>query len=276
MSVVAGLVAVGANGALLGYWMHRRGTRIPVGTNDVSVAPDFSTPLLLRECAPVSVWAIATFAIYGGTSTISSVVDLKQFAVYSVAVGISLLLLGLHSAAFSTLIPHVAHIRQARGMMALVPAIHHAAILSAVISLTALLGMLAAGKVVLHVLVPTMPTDVLVSLVLALFIGNAVRLVGLPYANALVGLGAQGRLIATPVIEAAVTVGAALRLGLRFGAFGVAWSICVGGLASLLMHYFINVRATHDLLPISRNRVVLVPLLIIGGGGLFAFWITGG
>jgi O-antigen/teichoic acid export membrane protein len=276
MSAAGGLLAVAANAALLAYYRRhrRRGS-----AEDVETIPPHSGAsawALMRECGPISIWAVVTFAIYGGSSTIASVVDMPDFAIYSVASGISLLLVGFHSAAFSTLVPHIADMLRGQGKAALAPVVHRASLLSAMMSAVLLLCASVLGPPMVRLLITKMPSGPLIACLMPLMLGNAIRLVGLPYANALVGLGAQRRVTGTAVLEAMVTLLAALVLGRWFGVEGVAWSIGVGGIASLAMHYFVNIRITRDLMALDRNRVMLVPLLIVCAAGAPILWIIGG
>jgi O-antigen/teichoic acid export membrane protein len=275
MSVAASACAIAANGAL--YLSYRRVRAAAMRGRGVAGAIlDRREELMsvAKECVPLSVWAIATFAIYGGTSTISSLLDFSHFAAYTIAVGISLVFLGLHSAAFSTLIPHVAHTQKAHGPAALVSLLRIATTISVAISCAALIGTMLVGDTAVAWMVPAMASHDIMSYLLPLLVGNAIRLVGLPYSNALVGLGLQSRITRTPLVEAGVTLIAALVLGLRFGATGVAWSLCVGGLASIAMHVTFNVRITHDSLPVTAMRVLLLPLGAVLAASIVGYAIS--
>jgi O-antigen/teichoic acid export membrane protein len=264
MSVTATLVLVVAN-AILFIWYERarRLTMAPIRSRGMEPAHRTEMVSLARECVPVSVWAIATFLIYGGTSSVASVLAFESFAAYSIAVGISLMLLGLHSAAFSTLIPYVAEAQKVEGRAALSRILDMATILSLVLSCSALLLVALIGHEVLALLLPTMGSHDVMSYLVPLLVGNAVRLVGLPYSNALMGLGLQAKILATPWVEAGVTLLASIGLGLTFGAMGVAWSLACGGLASVAMHAALNVRATADHLPISALRLLIIPVVTV-------------
>jgi O-antigen/teichoic acid export membrane protein len=265
MSVAATSILLAANAVLVFlYAQSCKRLTVRLESSNVKNAQRTEIKQLARECMPISVWAIATFIIYGGTSTISSILDFEHFAAYSIAVGISLMLLGLHSAAFSTLIPYVAQTRQLEGQAALTRVLDISTALSALISCSALMLTALAGTAALEFMLPTMGSREVMSYLVPLLVGNAVRLVGLPYSNALIGLGLQGRILHTPLVEAGVTLTCAIGFGLMFGAIGVAWSLAFGGLASLGMHAAFNVRNTFDSLPISAARTLIIPLTVVG------------
>jgi O-antigen/teichoic acid export membrane protein len=269
MSTVASTAAIVAAALLYGRYrarvQHHPAASPPAG----EVAGSSSDILTLaKDCMPISIWAVATFLIYGGTSTIASLSDLPNFPAYTIGVGISLMLLGLQSAAFSTLIPHVAQIRQTTGPSQLPKVLEAAALASVVMSVSALVGVAWLGERVLTAVLSTIPAQRILDYLIPLLVGNAIRLIGLPYSNSLIGLGLQSKITSTPLVEAGVTIAAALLLGNRFGSTGVAWSLAFGGAASVAMHALVNMPATFEQLPLSRVRVLVLPLLAVGAVSL--------
>jgi O-antigen/teichoic acid export membrane protein len=222
---------------------------------------------LVRECVPISVWALATFLIYGGSTSLASLVDFAGFPAYAMASGMSMLLLGLHGAAFGPFIPHVAVVAERGGGRAVTEALSRASMLSALISVTTVAAFALFGEATISLLVPREYRPNVTDLLTILLIGNSVRLIGLPYANTLIGLGMQGKILWTPVIEAGAAFGAAIVLGGHYGLVGVAWSMTIGGVASVLVHLVVNMRVTRDAVPEAR------PALLAAAGPVAVAWL---
>lgn len=222
---------------------------------------------LLRECLPISVWALATFLIYGGSTSIASLVDFPRFPAYAMAFGVSMLLLGLHSAAFGPFIPHVAVVAERGGNLAVARALIRASLLSALISVATVIAFAIFGTTAVRLLVPSGYESLVATLLTILLIGNSVRLIGLPYSNTLIALGLQGRILWTPVIEAGTTFGTAILLGTSYGLIGVAWSMAIGGMVSVLLHFVVNMPATRYSVPAARSA------LLCSAGPVVLAWI---
>lgn len=221
---------------------------------------------MLRDCAPISLWALANFVIYGGTSTVASTADFANFPAYAMATAAVLIMMGLHGAAMSPLIPHVAVVHARGGPSAVGATLERASLVSACISTLVLLAYALAGPQVLQALIPERLGAVTAFLLPILLTGNVIRLLGLPYANTLIGLGMQGRILWTPVIEAAITFGAALLLAPQHGLPGVAASIAIGGSFSILVHFTYNMPLTGAMVPVRRMRTILQTLLVLVPG----------
>jgi O-antigen/teichoic acid export membrane protein len=218
---------------------------------------------ILRECGPISLWTLASFLVYGGTTTIASTTDFALFPAYSMASAAALVLLGFHSAAMNPLIPHMAVVHSRGGPAAVGHTLARASLISAGISALIVLAYAAIGRPVVAALIPGTLAEMTMMLLPILLFGNAVRLLGLPYANTLVGLGMQGRILWTPVLEAAATFGSALWLAPRYGLVGVAASITLGGAVSITLHYLVNMTVTRGMVPVRRWQLLLQSLLLL-------------
>jgi O-antigen/teichoic acid export membrane protein len=233
---------------------------------------------LIRECMPISVWAVATFLIYGGSTSVASLVDFSAFPAYALASGMSMLLLGLHSAAFGPFIAHVAVVAERGGGEAIGRALLQASIVSALISVTTVAAFALFGATAVRVFVPDHYNSNVMQLLPILLIGNTVRLIGLPYSNTLIALGMQSKILWTPVIEAGATLGAAIALSGHYGLVGVAWSITIGGVISTLAHLGANMRVTQVAIPAARRTLLAAAGPVLVAWLIFAhldrsFWI---
>lgn len=262
LAALVSAVTIAGNLWLLAAWRRSQQQTfgVPLGHNRAGWQQCLS---ILRECAPISLWTLATFLVYGGTSTIASTTDFAHFPAYAMGTAAALVLLGFHGAAMNPLIPHMAVVHERGGPAAVGRTLAKASLISAGISAAVVLAYAAVGAPIVEALIPARLADVTSMLLPILLIGNVVRLLGLPYANTLVGLGMQGRILWTPVLEAMATFGSALWLAPRYGLSGVAASIAIGGLVSIALHYAFNMSITRGMVPVRRWRLLLQSMLLL-------------
>lgn len=262
LAAVASIVTIAGNLWLLAAWRRsaQREFGPPPGPNRAGWDECRS---ILRECGPISLWTLASFLIYGGTTTIAGVTDFARFPAYSMATAAAMVLLGFHGAAMNPLIPYMAVVHARGGPPAVGRTLARASLLSAGISALVVLAYATLGRPMVDALIPGALAEVTLMLLPVLLLGNVVRLLGLPYANTLVGLGLQGRILWTPVFEAVATFGSALWLAPRYGLTGVAASIALGGGVSIALHYLINMSITRGMVPVRRFRLVIQSLLLL-------------
>lgn len=229
---------------------------------------------LLGECLPISVWALASFAIYGGSNTVASILDFRAYGTYTIAAGLGLLVLGLHTAAFSTLIPHVATLSVTQDAHAIARVTQRATYLSALISLGSTLAVLWVTPALLPLVTRAVRWEELSAFLLPLLVGNALRLIALPYSNTIVALGLQGRIVLTPILEASTVLVAAILLGYAYGAVGVAWSLALGAVVSLGMHGLANVPRLRAQIPVSGVQAILLPSAALVVLLMPVFWLV--
>jgi len=272
MSSAATLASLAAAAWL---WIHYRSVRAghaaPSPQSFQSVR--HSRRQMFSECLPISVWALASFAIYGGSNTVASVFDFRAYGTYTIAAGLSLLVLGLHTAAFSTLIPHVATLSVTQDARAIAHVTQRATYLSTLISLVSTVGVLVLTPALLPLVTRTIRWEELTVYLVPLLFGNALRLVALPYSNTIVALGLQGQIVMTPILEASTVLLAAILLGYWHGAMGVAWSLALGAIVSLAIHGLKNVPRLNTRIPVSGAKVILVPSAVLVVLLTPAFWI---
>ena len=110
-----------------------------------------------------------------------------------------------------------------------------------------------------------------------LVLGNAIRMIGYPYAIVVVATGKQRLATIAAVAEAAVNVTVSIYLAQRIGAVGVAIGTCVGALVSLGVHLTVSMKNTYMTILLSRRRFVLEAVLrplscVIPSMLLLPFW----
>jgi O-antigen/teichoic acid export membrane protein len=209
---------------------------------------------ILFECAPLALWSMATFLIYGGTTTIVSVSDYGALPSYSLATSLSGLLLGLLGTAFAPMITYVAGRLHHATPDEMQITLERFTAYAATASLIMLVGVLMLGGLLLARVLPAVyvePTWHLATLQIA---ANSIRLLMLPYSNLVIANKQQHRILTTPLVEALGTFGAALILAPQLGAEGVAIAMVCGACASVLHHFFWNMPALVGEIPVQRQR----------------------
>lgn len=262
MSGAAALASILSGLMLWFHYVARRRAEFPSFPKAAEPEVD-SRKLLLRECLPISIWALASFAIYGGSSTVASILDFPSYGVFTIAVGLSTLVLGLHSAAFSTLIPHVASLSVSGDPASIAGLTQRATFVSTVISALSTWIILLITPFLLGWVTTRIEWKELCSFLLPLLLGNALRLIALPYSNTIVALGLQARILSTPLAEASAVMLGAIVLGSAFGAIGVAWALPIGALISLCIHGLRNIPDLAANIPVKSRGVIFLPAAIL-------------
>jgi O-antigen/teichoic acid export membrane protein len=110
-----------------------------------------------------------------------------------------------------------------------------------------------------------------------LVLGNAIRMIGYPYALVVVATGKQHLATIAAIAEAFVNVTVSIYLVQTIGAVGVAIGTFTGAFVTLGIHLAVSMRLTRSTIQVSRRRfvseAVLRPLsCVIPSMLLFPFW----
>lgn len=274
LAFAANAVTVAANGLLLLAYRRSAGRLFP-STHRAATGRRQSMIPLLRECGPMCVWTVATFIVYGGTSSIASALDFDRFPAYSIAAAAALVLMGLHTAAMNPLIPHVAVVNEQGGAPAVGRTLSRASRLSAALSAAGILACAAVAVPLIQLLLPEPLAGITSTLLPLMLFGNAIRLLALPYSCTLIGLGLQGKILLAPAVEAIAAFGSALMLGYWFGLPGVAAGIAVGGVVVNGLLFVVYMPRTRGSVPVRRLQTLAHATLIIGPAiGLYWFMVS--
>jgi len=105
-----------------------------------------------------------------------------------------------------------------------------------------------------------------------LVVANVLRNVCLPYSTMVVGTGEQRSATIAAIGEAIVNLASSVILANFLGASGVAYGTLIGACVSVFLHFTLSMRATNDVLRVSRRRlflegiatpsIVLIPTLL--------------
>jgi O-antigen/teichoic acid export membrane protein len=239
---------------------------------------DRETALRLAKYGSVlSVWTIATLLISGLDIVIVGHYDYKNTGYYGIAAAATNFMLLVVASVFAPLLPAVSSMHAERtprqiGEL-LIKVTRFCTLLTCLLGLPLLFGAYPLLKLWVGHSYATRSTLFLEVLVL----GNAIRMMGYPYALVVVATGKQRQATYAAIAEAIINVTVSIYLVQRIGAVGVAVGTCVGALVSLGVHLAVSMRLTRSTILVSRRRfmseAVLRPLsCVIPSMLLFAFW----
>ena len=235
----------------------------------------FSLTLISRETAlrlakygsVLSIWTIATLLISGLDIVIVGHYDYKNTGYYGIAATATNLMLVVITSIFGPLLPAVSSMNTARtpdqiGEL-VIKVTRFCALLICLLGLPLLLGAYPLLKLWVGHAYAVRSALFLEVLVL----GNAIRMLGYPYAVVVVATGKQRMATIAAVAEAVVNVTLSIYLVQKIGAIGVAVGTCVGALVSITVHLTVSMRLTESSISLARRRfmseAVLRPLSCI-------------
>ena len=245
----------------------------------------FAFKLIHRETAlrlakygsVLSIWTIATLLISGLDVVIVGHYDYKDTGYYGIAAAATNFMLVLVTSVFGPLLPAVSSMGSEKTpsqIGALVIKITRWCVL-----LLCLLGLplFFGAYPLLKLWVGQSYAIQSVLFLQVLVLGNAIRMMGYPYALVVVATGKQRLATIAAVAEALVNITVSIYLAQRIGAVGVAIGTCVGALVSLGVHLTVSMRSTHLTIFLSRRRFVLEAILrplscVIPSMLLLPFW----
>jgi O-antigen/teichoic acid export membrane protein len=232
---------------------------------------------LAKYGSVLSVWTIATLLISGLDVVIVGHYDYKDTGYYGIAAAATNFMLVVITSVFGPLLPAVSSMRSEKTpsqIGALVIKVTRWCVL-----LLCLLGLplFFGAYPLLNLWVGQSYAIQSVLFLQVLVLGNAIRMMGYPYALVVVAAGKQRLATIAAVAEATVNVTVSIYLVQRIGAVGVAIGTCVGALVSLGMHLTVSMRSTYMSILLSRRRFVLEAVLrplscVIPSMLLLPFW----
>lgn len=227
-------------GPLLLIWSMLRETK----TSDIlqDHAPVPATRMILEYSAPLALWGVCMLLATGSGVAIVGRIAPGDLYAYSIAAVVYTAFVGLMGAVVAPLLPEFSR-RDMRGISSLrrsvIPATRvYSALLFTIVSLSMAVLPLYLQYVSASSLDPA--TGLLTSVLLLL--GGAVHLAATPISYAFVSAGVHHQVIAAPVVEALVTIGAGVFLGGMYGAVGMASAVLIGALGGLAVNTFWSIR----------------------------------
>jgi O-antigen/teichoic acid export membrane protein len=269
--VMMGLSMAMAN-LLTGLWQYLAYRKIAKDIN-ISVRQLSKSTMveITHYCTGLLVWTVAMFLISGMDTAIIGYFDYKSVVYYTLASSITMFVTGLQSSVLSTILPNAAAI-SARGDKVklgnlLVASTRYTTILLIITSLPFLLE----GRLVLTWWVGEIYADKTAVLLQLLILAGFIRQLGAPYSTIVVGAGEQRLIILSPLIEGVVNLSLSILLVSKIGVIGVAIGTIMGGLISVISHFFYNLPRTKCinlsspytvLLAIGKPLISLLPVIL--------------
>jgi O-antigen/teichoic acid export membrane protein len=199
------------------------------------------------------VWSGAGVFVASVDTSIVGRVDQASTGTYGLALGIALFVGGLHGAILSPMIARIASLAESprdAGVWLLMAARKSNLIMTAMTVSVVILSIPLSA-----VLPDQFSKRLFVQILLVLELAFFLRLLGAPYASAVVGTGEHNKVVLSPLLEALTNVLASIFLGLEFGAIGVAAGSLVGSVVSIGMHLFHNIPRTKSLAITTKEYV---------------------
>jgi O-antigen/teichoic acid export membrane protein len=198
---------------------------------------------LFRGTGPLALWTVCGILIGGVDIFIVRVVDPSEVARYAVALPLLAVPTGVVTAAVTAWMPRITQAESARTQGGREPTLIGTTLLVAGLSIGALAFVGGADGLV-RLLAGSGQWRAAVGYLQLLYLATALRFAMLPYVVLIVVRGEQGKLMLSPVAEAATNVVASVVLGLAFGAVGVALGTLGGAVVGVAAHLVRSVRRT--------------------------------
>ncbi len=226
---------------------------------------------LWSYCSSSIIWSVGTLMVSGVDVAIVARLDFSRVASYSACVALVTLIAGAQNAMFRPLLQVGARYFAKRETNALHALMEKSTRVSFItIAMSAAVGLFLSHQILALWLGNSYAAQATLILRL-LIIGQAMRLIATPYATLLLATN-NHRITRVPVLfEVIANTTAAILLGIRFGADGVACGVIVGAVVSLLLVVFYTYPRTREVLGDGRSviyRGVLIPLACVAPLGI--------
>jgi O-antigen/teichoic acid export membrane protein len=195
-----------------------------------------------KFCAGLTAWSLSMFLVTGVSVTIVGIVDFQAVGYYSVAASLVTLFAGANSSICSAFLTPVAALHASGENNRIRSLILTTTCLNTFINLIVMSGMILFGRFFLRLWVGeayAAPAETIVDI---LVVGNTIRLIGNPFAWALVATGQQQLGIAQGVIEGVGNLIISVLGAMCFGVLGVAWGTVAGAVCGVVWMCLLTVK----------------------------------
>lgn len=218
------------------------------------------TVSLIAYSGPLMLWSFCVLITSGAGVVVVGRLDYANVAVYSFGTVIASALIGFQSAVSGPLLPEFAarwvskQYAALAEMLSTATALNGAALFGLAGVVTALLPVLLSGYLAVH---ESGNSWLIVTLVV---VGNVIHLLGGPLSIAFIASGRHARIVMPPVVEALLSVGLSVALGITLGALGVAVAELCAALVGLMLGFTWSLRRS-GLPAVSGKRLISAGLL---------------
>jgi len=225
----------------------------------LQIAPSHFKGSMAREalsyCSTTMIWSAAMLLISGLDVAIVGRLDFRHVAVYAACVAPITILAGAQNAMFSPMLQVGARKLAQGATLKLGDLLERTTRISMLFNLAYAFPLFVFSHEVLAIWLGDKYAEQGTLILRLLLVGNAIRLVATPYANLLLATGRHHRARIAPIAESTANFTAAVLLGLRYGAVGVAAGVIFGSVVGQMLNYLYNFPRTEELVG-NRNKLV--------------------
>ena len=231
----------------------------------LQVTPSHFRRSIAREtvsyCSTTMIWSAAMLLISGFDVAIVGRVDFRHVAVYAACVAPITILAGAQNAMFGPMLQVGARNFAHGSTLKLRDLLERATRISMLVNLAYVVPLFILSHQILTLWLGGRYAKQGTLILRLLLVGHAIRLVATPYANLLLATGQHHRARIAPIVESAANVTAAVLLGIRYGAVGVAAGVIIGAVVAQLLNYLYNFPRTQELIG-DRNKLVWEAIVV--------------
>jgi len=214
-----------------------------------------------RYCSTLSIWTFGMLCVSGLDVVIVGHYDFSQTGFYSIATLPTNFTIMIVSSMLSPMVPASSALSTHRSPSEMGDILARTTRYCTIFLLLLGLPLMVCGLPILRLWVgPAYALETFPYLRI-LVLANVIRNLCAPYATMVAAMGKQATATAAAMCEAIVNLGSSLYLAQRFGAIGVAYGTVLGSLVSVSIHFAVTMHFTHEVLSISRTRLLLKGLL---------------
>jgi O-antigen/teichoic acid export membrane protein len=226
--------------------------------SDVRIAPTLVTNSAARELSSyafgVAVWITGGLLINGLDTTIVGLVQFREVGYYALAATVVLFVIQFQDAVMSALLPAAAVLGSRNESEKLGEVLLRTTRCGTILLLLLGIPLIVWAPFILRLWVGSSYAIHVTPIFRVLAAANMVRLVGLPYAQLVLGTGQQKRVLYSPLCEGIVNVVVSIVAGKFMGAVGVALGTLVGAFVGMGYHVFRNMPRTSSAIRFHRKR----------------------
>jgi len=262
MAVLALLMA--ASTALLWPAMRTNVSRKVSWAREIGrTALDHATRLdLLKYCGTLSVWSLMTMLVNSVGIIIVGRIDFVLAGAYAIAMTAANVVVGLLGAALAPLMTSAAALNASEAGRPRLQMLLTRSTLGVALGLNLFLAVVTwLAPDLLRLWVGDSYVHSAGPLMVILVGAHCLRNIGAPYALMMLGTGLHTRALTSAILEGLVNVAAAVALGMKYGAVGVACGTLVGAVVGVLGSLWLNTGRTPELTPRPLHFSLVAVLL---------------
>ncbi|KQM46290.1 hypothetical protein ASE69_16465 [Sphingomonas sp. Leaf208] len=183
---------------------------------------------LSRDGFAFTIWNLAMLMVSGFQLLIVARVDFADVGAFAVSSSIALFISGIMQAVCSTLVPHISSLMTLGEHSRVERSLRDVTATSVLLSSAMSICLVSIASPLMGLWMGKISTSQSGLILVLLVTAQAIRNAMMAYVMVAIALGLQRRMLLTPIIEGASSLGLSLFFGQRMGAVGVAVGMCGG------------------------------------------------